>query len=384
MAEKFKILVVADKFKGSLSSEDACNAIKRGLENGCRNYMPGRGILIHTLPMADGGDGTLDVVEKAIGGEKIYTKVSDPFYREIEVPFILRNKTAFVEMALCCGIQLLKKEEYNPSITSTYGLGEVIAEAIGRGAEEVVVGIGGSATNDGGMGMLKALGYDFIDRRGEEALSLMDVCGISSNNVMPSLKKVRFTVASDVNNPLLGDRGATVVYSPQKGADLEMVDLLEAGMRNYSEVCKDFTGKDFADFPGSGAAGGTGFAFRSFLNAEIIPGWQILSKFTYMDKLIAAADLVVTGEGLLDYQSVSGKLVNGVCEISSDYKKNVWVFCGANMLTGKESKNAGIARVFEISKIAKDREDSIRNAVEYLETVARQSAAYLPVLKVTL
>lgn len=384
MAEKFKILVVADKYKGSLSSDDACNAIRRGLEDGCRTIMPESEFLILTLPMADGGDGTLDVVEKAIGGERIYAKVSDPLFREIEVPFLLRNKTAFVEMALCSGIQLLKKEEYNPLTASTYGLGEIIVEAIGHGAEEVVVGIGGSATNDGGMGMLKALGYDFLDRRGEEALLLKDVCEISAKKVIQSLKMVKFTVASDVNNPLLGERGASVVYSPQKGADREMVEFLEIGMRNYSKVCNEFSGKNFAAYPGSGAAGGTGFAFKTFLDAEIAPGWQILSKLTYMDKLIAAADLVVTGEGLLDLQSVSGKLVNGVCKISSDYKKSVWVFCGSSILADDESKKTGISRVFEISKIAKDREDSIRNAEEYLETVARQSAAYLPDLKVTL
>ncbi|MEA5005674.1 MAG: glycerate kinase [Rikenellaceae bacterium] len=382
MAEKFKILVVADKFKGSLSSEDACNAIKRGLENGCRNYMPGREILIHTLPMADGGDGTLDVVEKAIGGERIYATVSDPLFREIEVPFILRNKMAFVEMALCSGLQLLKKEEYNPSITSTYGLGETIIEALRQGAEEVVVGIGGSATNDGGMGMLKAFGYEFFDRRGNEALSLDNVCEISSKNVIPQLENVKFTVASDVNNPLLGERGASVVYSPQKGADSEMVELLERGMRNYSELCKEFAGKDLADYPGSGAAGGTGYAFKCFLNAEIAPGWQILSKLTYMDKLIAAADLVVTGEGLLDIQSVSGKLINGVCKISSDYNRSVWVFCGASLLSGEDAKEAGISKVFEISTIAKDREDSIINAADYLEKTAVQSAAYLPDLNV--
>lgn len=384
MAEKLKILVVPDKFKGSLSSGEVCDAIRRGLEEGSGKFMPDREILIRTLPMADGGDGTLDVVEKAIGGERIYTKVSDPLFREIEASFLLRNRTAFVEMALCSGLQLLKKEEYNPLTASTYGLGEIIVEAIRHGAEEVVVGIGGSATNDGGMGMLKALGYDFLDRRGEEALSLKDVCEISAENVLPTLKNIKFTIASDVNNPLLGKSGASHVYSPQKGADPEMVELLEIGMRNYSEVCNEFTGKNFTTHPGAGAAGGMGYAFLSFLDAEIAPGWQILSKLTYMDKLIVAADLVVTGEGLLDVQSVSGKLVNGVCKISSDYKKCVWIFCGASLLSEEDYIMAGISRVFEISKLANDQEDSIKNAGEYLEKAAFQSASYLPDLNVVL
>jgi len=183
---------------------------------------------------------------------------------------------------------------------------------------------------------------------------------------------------------LLGKSGASHVYSPQKGADPEMVELLEAGMRNYSEVCNEFTGKNFTAHPGAGAAGGMGYAFISFLDAEIAPGWQILSKLTYMDKLIAAADLVVTGEGLLDLQSVSGKLVNGVCKISSDYKKSVWIFCGASLLSEEDYMMAGISRVFEISKLANDREDSIKNAGEYLEKAAFQSASYLPDLNVVL
>ncbi len=226
MLDTFKILIVIDKFKGSLTSSQACLAIKKGIEKRWVDLFPSCNLSIEVLPMADGGEGTLEVIEKNVGGIKHYASVSDPLYREIKVPFLLKNKTAFIEMALCSGLQLLTKDEYNPMITSTFGLGELILEAVRRGAEDIVVGIGGSATNDGGMGMLKALGYEFFDRRGDEALSLNEVYEISDFNVSQSLHKVKFTVACDVTNPLLGDKGASIIYAPQKGATLERVEKL--------------------------------------------------------------------------------------------------------------------------------------------------------------
>jgi len=377
MAEKLKILIVSDKFKGSLTAVEACEAVKKGFTKGCEKLFPSKELIIHALPMADGGEGSLDVVERAIGGDKKYAVVSDPLFREIKVPYLLRNRLAFIEMATCSGLQLLKQQEYNPLKTSTYGLGEIIMDALKKGANEIIVGIGGSATNDGGMGMLKALGYSFLDRRGDEAIDLCDVYEISDLGVTDLLKDVKFTVASDVNNPLLGVRGASFVYGPQKGADQDMVGRLEAGMRNYSDVCETYCGKVCRDYPGTGAAGGVGFAFKLFLNAEIVPGWQILSKLTYMDKLIAVADVVATGEGSVDDQSISGKLVNGVCELARKHGAQVWVFCGENHLDYETLGKAGISRIFETSTLAKGKEDSIKNAGKYLEKIALNAATFL-------
>jgi glycerate kinase len=377
LLDTFKILIVIDKFKGSLTSSQACLAIKKGIEKRCVDLFPSCNLSIEVLPMADGGEGTLEVIEKNVGGIKHYASVSDPLYREIKVPFLLKNKTAFIEMALCSGLQLLTKDEYNPMITSTFGLGELILEAVRRGAEDIVVGIGGSATNDGGMGMLKALGYEFFDRRGDEALSLNEVYEISDFNVSQSLHKVKFTVACDVTNPLLGDKGASIIYAPQKGATPEMVEKLEIGMRNYAEICERFTGRCCRDYPGSGAAGGIGFAFKLFFDAEIIPGWIILSRLTNMEKLISTADLVITGEGSLDKQSVSGKLVYGVCMTGIKYNKTIWAFCGINHLNVNELSNLGISKVFEIITVARDIDDSIKNASYYLEQMAFNAISFL-------
>jgi len=377
MAEKIKILVVSDKFKGSLTAVEACEAVKRGLERGCLDSIPAPDVLIHSLPMADGGEGSLDVVENAIGGERLHAIVCDPLFREIRAPYLLRNKLAFIEMAASSGLQLLKREEYNPSVASTYGLGETILDALRSGARDIIVGIGGSATNDGGMGMLKALGYSFLDRRGEEALSLNDVYEISDEHVTELLNEVKFTIASDVNNPLLGENGASLVYGPQKGADHEMVGKLEVGMKNYADVCEVFTGRFCREHPGTGAAGGTGYAFKAFFDADIVPGWQILSRLTYLDKLIAAADIVITGEGSVDNQSISGKLVNGICVMAKKNNVRVWVFCGRNHLSEDAIKEAGIEKIFEISRLAKKNDDSIKNAAEYLEKTAYDSATFL-------
>lgn len=377
MLDTFKILIVIDKFKGSLTSSQACLAIKKGIEKRWVDLFPSCNLSIEVLPMADGGEGTLEVIEKNVGGIKHYASVSDPLYREIKVPFLLKNKTAFIEMALCSGLQLLTKDEYNPMITSTFGLGELILEAVRRGAEDIVVGIGGSATNDGGMGMLKALGYEFFDRRGDEALSLNEVYEISDFNVSQSLHKVKFTVACDVTNPLLGEKGASTVYAPQKGATPEMVEKLEIGMRNYAEICEIFTDRCCRDYPGSGAAGGIGFAFKLFFDAEIIPGWMVLSRFANMEKLVSTADLVITGEGSLDQQSVSGKLVYGVCLTGIKYNKTIWAFCGRNHLNVDELSNLGISKVFEIRTIARDIDDSIKNASCYLEQMAFNAISFL-------
>ncbi len=372
MAGELKILIVTDKFKGSLSALEAAESIKKGLLLGYAR------LEIRILPMADGGEGTIDVIMNSSGGELKYAEVYDPLFRLISAPYLIKGNKVFIEMAKCSGLQLLKRREYNPLRTSTYGLGQMIlAASAGDTATKICIGIGGSATNDGGMGMLKALGYKFTDNKGEDAATPWNVKEIDDRGVSPVLKRIKFKVACDVNNPLLGVRGATAVYGPQKGANKKMLEELEQGMRNYAKVCERFLGKSYADYPGAGAAGGVGFALTGFLGAQLIPGWKVLSDLTYLESLVKGSDIIITGEGSIDEQSVSGKLISGVAEIAKKYSKSVWAYCGVNSLNENQLKRAGIERVFAISDIESKREKSVREAKKYLEKISFKSATFL-------
>ncbi len=377
MADKLRILIVTDKFKGSLTALEAAESIKRGL------LMSFPDLEIELLPMADGGDGTLDVLRSSTGGELRSVKVFDPLGREIVSNYLIKDKRVFIEMAMCSGLQLLRLQEFNPSKTSTYGLGQMINAAAGyfaatgKSSGEIIIGIGGSATNDGGMGMLRAIGYRFTGRDGRDVTSLAQVAGIDGRGVNKNLQGIKFQVASDVNNPLLGKNGATFVYGPQKGADSKMVEDLEGGMKNYAGICERYLGKVYSDSPGAGAAGGTGFALMGFLNAEMLPGWRVLSEVTDLESRVKRADLVITGEGSVDRQSISGKLIDGVAGIASKYSKPLWVYCGINSLKKHHLKKIGVQKLFSIADIEKDRSLSMRDAKKYLETISYKSATFL-------
>lgn len=371
MDEKLKILIVTDKFKGSLTSLEAAESIKKGLLSYSGD------LEIEVLPMADGGDGTLDVIRDSAGGELVEVEVSDPLGRKIIAHYLTKGRTRFIEMAKCSGLQLLRPQEYNPLKTNTYGFGQMILAAVSKNAEEVILGIGGSATNDGGLGMLRAIGYRFADKEGGEALSLADVATIDDKEVSGKLNGIRFKVACDVNNPLLGRSGATMVYGPQKGADAKMLDELERGMKNWAGVCERYLGINWSDCPGAGAAGGVGFALMGFLKAGMLPGWRVLSELTDLESRVERSDLVITGEGSVDEQSISGKLIDGVAGIANKYSKPLWVFCGINILKQYQLKEKRIDKLFSISDIEKDKSKSMSDANKYLEKISRKSATFL-------
>jgi len=375
MEGKLKILIVTDKFKGSLTALEAAESIKNGLLQGFAKSKTK--IEIRILPMADGGDGTIDVVMNSAGGELKFINVYDPLFRVIYAPYLIRGERILIEMAKCSGLQLLKPKEYNPLKTSTYGLGQMILAAIGNNADEIIIGIGGSATNDGGMGLLKALGYRFTNASGGEAEILADVAEINGAGVDPNIKKIRFKVACDVSNPLLGVRGATAVYGPQKGADAKMLEELERGMQNYAKVCERYLGRSYSEYPGAGAAGGVGFAMIGFLGAELVPGWKVLSELTDLESLVKDSDLIITGEGSIDEQSISGKLIDGIAAIAKKHNKRLWAFCGINSLNEAQLMKAGIEKVFAISDIVNDQEESIKGAKKYLEKISFESATFL-------
>lgn len=407
MRSLFNIVIASDKFKGSLTASEASMSIAHGLRLGAAARDLPYDLKVNVIPMADGGEGFLSVAGRSGFFKRKEVIVFDPLGRSFKSYYLLSEERAFavIEMAMASGLGLLEKDEYNPLEATSFGLGQLISAAIEEGVTHIIIGIGGSATNDGGTGMLQALGYSFRDKNGNEIRGgedefmsgsvLQNICTIDDTLVKKELRRVKFTVACDVDNPLLGPAGATYVYAAQKGADDSELVILESGMRNFAEAAErylgfkssflcdssSFVGFDFSDFPGSGAAGGVGFATRSFLNAELIPGWRVAAELSGADDAISNADLVISGEGRLDSQTLSGKLVEGIAILSKRYDKPVWVFCGENLLTQDELKEAHIERVFEIVKKSHSINDSMSRAKELLEKISQESATFLPELQ---
>ena len=332
-----KNLLVPDKFKGSLSASEVADALEAAVR---RHLVGGRQAEIVKLPMADGGDGSMEVVEAALGGRcrREMVDTFDALMRPIQAPVLLfdGDRQAFIEMAKVCGLAMLALGERNPEKTTSYGLGVLIAAAAARGCDRIVVGIGGSATNDGGEGLLRAI----------ENLNL--------------LKNTTITVACDVENPLLGPDGATMVYGPQKGADAAMLERLERRMERFAAEA----GLDTM-LPGGGAAGGVGAALHK-LGAELVPGWRLFGEMAGLEEKIAAADFVVTGEGRFDGQSLEGKLVSGVLSLCRKYHKKPVVVCGQCAVAPRVWKKAGIADVYTLTEVEHNRRRCYTDAAALL------------------
>lgn len=306
-----KVVIASDSFKGSLSSREVAEAAVRGI----RKVLPICELV--GVNVADGGEGTVDAVVEALGGEVVATVVSDPLGRPISACYGTVGKMAIIEMAAASGLPLLREEERNPWLTSTYGTGEMIMDAVKRGCRDFLVGVGGSATNDAGMGMLQALGFRFYNIDDQEIIDgsggrLQDVARIDDAGVMDAVRQCRFTVACDVDTPFCGSEGAAYVFAPQKGADMEMVARLDAGMVAFAKVIEKTYGMDVTSMAGAGAAGGMGGGFYAFLNARLKRGVDMVLDAIDFDSIIRGADLVITGEGKIDYQTVKGKTAAGV------------------------------------------------------------------------
>lgn len=283
-----KIVVAVDKFKGTMTAPEAAEAIKVGIQKGFPDAE------IRLFPMADGGDGSLSVVESAVGGEKVFVEATNPLGANIRAPYLMLGDTAFVEMAQVSGLNLIPPQQRNILKASTYGLGEVIRHAVEVSrARKVVVAIGGSATNDGGVGMLEALGFRY-----DAQTNTLDSSQVDS--ITPHLGGCSIEVACDVENPLLGPNGATAIYGPQKGATPENIPILEERLAKWSEAVAQWRGlpsEELAQFPGAGAAGGVGFALHGVLKANMLQGWRVFTDMMNLEEEIASADLVITGEG---------------------------------------------------------------------------------------
>lgn len=335
-----RIILAFDKFKGSLSSEQVARAFKQGWQS----VVPDSDIV--TVPIADGGDGLLQSLATALGASTRSDVAHDPLGRSISTHYATSGDMAIIEMAQVSGVALLEAEERNPMLTSSYGLGEVMLDALDRGARHMILGIGGSATNDCGMGMLEALGYRFYDSEGEVLEASGDamcrVARIDVANVDARLFECEIVVASDVDNVLYGERGAAWVYAKQKGATPVMIDALDRGMRSFAEV----VGGDYHNRPGAGAAGGVGYALMALLGATLKPGIELVLGTVDFDALLDDAQLVVTGEGRIDRQTLMGKGPAGVLRRARS--KGVPVIAlGGRVEWCEELESSGFERIYE-------------------------------------
>lgn len=343
-----KVVVAIDSFKGSLSSMEAGNAVKDGIHR----VHPTAGVIVK--PLADGGEGTTDALLEGFDGEKVTLSVAGPLNKPVEACYgiLPRSRTAVLEMAAAAGITLIPEEEKNPMEATTYGVGEMILDAVKRGLRNFIVGIGGSATNDGGTGMLQALGYQFLDASGNPlgtgAGILSKIAAISDETVPSALRECKFQVACDVTSPLCGEEGATYVFGPQKGVTEKMKRPLDEAMGNYARVTEKFMGKDVSKVSGTGAAGGLGFAFLAYLPAELTPGIKLILDTIQLEKEIVDADYVVTGEGMLDGQTAMGKVPMGVARLAKQHGKKVIAFAGGVAKEAKACNRAGIDAFFPI------------------------------------
>lgn len=369
-----KIIFAIDSFKGSLSSMEAGHAAERG----AKAVFPDAQTVV--LPVADGGEGTVDALIAGLGGETVYLSVTGPLGEPVWAKYgVVREKSlAVMEMAQSSGLPLVPEGKRDPRNTTTYGLGEMIRDAAKRGCREFIIGIGGSATNDGGIGMLSALGAHLLDKDGQEAgiygRDVEKIEEIDLSTLDPALADCRFRIACDVNNPLCGERGASAIFGPQKGATPEIVARLDAALAHFARVAEKTIGQDNSRLPGAGAAGGLGFAFKSFLGAVLRPGIEIVLEAVELARHAQGADVVVTGEGRMDAQTAMGKAPSGIAAIGKAAGAKVVGLCGS-MGDGAEACNdAGIDAIFQIltAPVTLAQAMDPETAAQNMERTARQ------------
>ncbi len=350
------ILLAPDKFKGSMSALEVCNSIVKGLKKNNSN------LNIVSCPMADGGEGSLEIINHYLKLNPVQLTVNDPLFRPIKSTYYLSKKNAYIQMSSASGLILLKKEERNCMLTSSYGTGELILDSLKKGARSINLFIGGSATNDGGIGLASALGYRFFDSSGSlinpigKYLSSIDK--IDKSQLLFNPEEVEVKVVCDVNNPLYGKNGAAHVYASQKGASLIEIDQLNEGLINLASKLIQYDFPAIAKVPGAGAAGGVGGGAIAFLNAKLASGIQTFIDLTQLETLIKECDLVITGEGKLDSQTLQGKVVSGVCSLAKKHKKEIIGICGE--AEKNVSNKLGFKKVYTIL----DRTNSVKEAIE--------------------
>lgn len=367
-------ILVPDSFKGTLSAIEVCNIMKLSIKNLYKDAN------IISVPVADGGEGTVDAFLYALGGEKKSVWVSDAFNEQKILAHyaMLKDDIAVIEMATCAGLPLVKNR-LEPDKTTTFGVGELIIDAVNSGAKKIILGLGGSATNDGGCGMAAALGVKFKDEQDQKFIptggTLSKIYKIDMNNIYPKIKDIEFISMCDVDNPLCGRLGASAVFAPQKGADEDMVKLLDEGLAHLAKIIKRDLHIEVKDIKGAGAAGGLGAGSIAFLQSKLTKGIDVILDTIKFDELVSKADIVFTGEGKFDSQSLHGKVVMGVANRSQKYKTPVIVVTGAIGENIQEAYNKGITAIFSINKepmeFSKSALKSKENMILTMENILR-------------
>lgn len=361
-----KIVLAPDKFKGSLSGPEFC----RIAEEAIQELLPKAEVI--SLPLADGGDGTAEVLQDRLGANRIRATVSDPLFRPIVTDYLLDESSglAFIEMAQASGYALLQPEERNPLFTTTFGTGELIHYALKAGAKRLIIGLGGSATNDAGTGMAAALGYRFLDNNGAEVTpigkNLQKIARIEAP-AEDLLRGIQVDLACDVSNPFYGEMGAAHVYGPQKGANAQEVEQLDQGLQSFAALVKKEFDLNLQYIPGSGAAGGVGGGAVAFLRAKHRSGIELVKELLDFEASLQDADWVITGEGALDEQSLYGKTIQGVTDSAQKKGIPVAVFCGHLDLAVTKRKEVGIAYATSINKPDQSLEEAIANTATNLK-----------------
>lgn len=374
-----KILVAMDSFKGSLSSLEAGQAAKRGIAR----VLPRADVSI--LPLADGGEGTAETLAYALNGQYHYEEVLDPLGRKTEGYFVLLpDNTAVVELAVASGLTLLQENERNPFLTSTYGTGQLIRAALARGAKKIIVGLGGSATNDGGAGLLQALGVELLDKNRNSlplgGIHLKDLAYINAENITSEFKSAQILIASDVNNPLLGESGASAIFGPQKGATPSQVEALDAALSNYNQVLFKTLGKNFKDIKGAGAAGGTTVALLAFSQAQIEPGIDLVLDTLNFEEKLKKADLLIGGEGKIDKQTLLGKGLMGLAQRARKYNVPFLALAGSIEEGAEGLYQHGLRAMLPIAPGPITLESSLTQAAQLIETTSERALRLITLL----
>ncbi len=365
-----KFLIAPDKFKGSIDSISLCNIIRKEILFLYPNTV------VDSYPLADGGDGFADIIRYYFNTHEVNVETVDPIGRPIVAAYQMdkENSLAFIEMASASGLVLLKEDEKNPMRSSSYGTGLMIKHAIQEGAKKILLGIGGSATTDAGMGMASALGYHFLDEKnlpldpcGENLVRIHQIINPEKN----LLEGIEVQVACDVINPLYGPNGAAYIYAPQKGADAEEVELLDKGLKNINNIFKKHSGLSMAEMPGAGAAGGMGAGAIFFLNARLIPGVEHIIESIGLEEKIIQADHIITGEGGFDEQSLQGKVVGHIANLAKKHSKKISIICGVSGIDESRLNELGIDRIISLSKLAPSQADSISRPTDFIGEAVR-------------
>ena len=364
------ILVAPDSFKDSLPAHEVSRIISKAISE----VIPDA--TIRQIPISDGGEGLLKALVTPLQGTLVSLTVKDPLHRTIEASYGLidQGQTAIIEMAKASGLELLSIEERNPLITSTYGTGQLIKDALDKGCTKIIIGLGGSATNDGGMGMIKALGGLFLDQHQQEieegGRALNTLYSIDLSGLDKRLQHVEIICACDVSNPLTGPYGASYVYAKQKGASDNMLPILDSNLSNYAAVIKASLKKDLKHVPGTGAAGGTAIGLLAFLDATLTPGITLITELLQLEKHIKEAQLVVTGEGRIDAQTLHGKTIMGIASLAKKNSVPVLVFTGSIGPGISEIYDRGVTAIFSIVNKPMSLETAIKNAAQLLRASA--------------